>query len=212
MLEYLASAAFALLLWRMKRKGLIALVALAAMALGVAAFHLGGLSAGFDWTGAKYGLIRIAFSFSLGLLLFRSGWVIRSRFGFWTLSLIMILLFIGPRGTPWAFNWVYDFAVVTIALPLLVALGAGARVSGPTRAVCELSGRVSYPIYMVHYAAVMVFANYCWSHDMKQQVLPWVIGAMTLGLVVCSCKRNFSAYTLGTFAAHIKGVQSCIVQ
>jgi peptidoglycan/LPS O-acetylase OafA/YrhL len=183
MWEYFASVAFALLLWRMKRKGLSALVALAAAAIGVSAFHLNGLSAGFAWGAAKYGLIRIIFSFGMGLLIFRSGFVIRSRFGFGTLSLVMILLFVGPCGTQCVYNWAYDFALVTVALPLLVAIGAGADVSGLTGKVCDLCGRVSYPIYMVHYAVVMVFANYNWTHSIGQEAVPWVIGAITLGLI-----------------------------
>jgi peptidoglycan/LPS O-acetylase OafA/YrhL len=183
MWEYFASVAFALLLWPMKRRGLSALVALAAAAIGVSAFHLNGLSAGFAWGEAKYGLIRVIFSFGMGLLIFRSGFVIPSRFGLGTVSLVMILLFFGPCSTQYVYNWAYDFALVTVALPLLVAIAAGANASGFAGRVCDLGGRVSYPLYMVHCAVVMVFLNYNWTHGITKEALPWVIAAITLGLV-----------------------------
>lgn len=186
MWEYFASGVFALVLWRMSRTRLLAIVALAAGALGLSAFHLNGLSAGFAWGSGKYGLVRIIVSFGMGLLLFRSGCVIRSRLGFGSLSLIMILLFVGPCSTQSAYSWAYDLALVLVALPLLVAIGAGTRVSGLTRSACELAGRVSYPIYMIHYSVVMVFANYCWTRGIGPKAMPWVIGATTLGLIVLS--------------------------
>jgi hypothetical protein len=51
----------------------------------------------------------------LGLSLFRSHFVIRSRFGFLGSSLIMILLFIDPCSTQSAYNRIYDAALVTEA-------------------------------------------------------------------------------------------------
>jgi peptidoglycan/LPS O-acetylase OafA/YrhL len=183
MWEYVASGAFGLLLWPMKRKRLITWVALAALAVSLSAYHRNGLVAGFGWGEASYGLIRLIFSFCMGLLLFRSGVVIKSRAGFGALSLLLILLFVGPHGGQWVHNWIYDLATVTIALPLLVAVGAGARASGWMGTVCDVCGRISYPVYMVHYASVMVFANYNWSHAMRVESQRWMIGALTLGLI-----------------------------
>jgi peptidoglycan/LPS O-acetylase OafA/YrhL len=119
----------------------------------------------------------------MGLLLFRSRVVIKTRAGFGTLSLLMLLLFVGPHGQQWVHNWVYDLAMVTIALPLLVAVGAGATASGSIGTLCDVCGRISYPIYMVHYAVVMVFANYSWSHVLPVGAQRWLIGALTLGLM-----------------------------
>jgi len=87
------------------------------------------------------------------------------------------------RAAQSAYDWIYDAALATVSLPLLVSIGAGAAVTGLTRTLCELSGRISYPIHMIHYAAVMVFANYCWSRGIGVKAMPWVIGAITLALV-----------------------------
>jgi peptidoglycan/LPS O-acetylase OafA/YrhL len=59
MWEYVASVAFALLLWRMKRSWLIALVIVGAVGLGVSAFSAKVISLGFGWGQAIYGLVRI---------------------------------------------------------------------------------------------------------------------------------------------------------
>lgn len=182
MWEYVASGAFALLLWPMKRRRLIGLVALAAVALILSAYRLNGFG-GFRWGEASYGLIRLTFSFCMGLLLFRSRVLIKSRAAFGTLSLILILLFVGPHGQQWVHNWLYDLAVTMIASPLLVAIGAGASASGPIGTLCDVCGRISYPIYMIHYSVVAVFANYGWSHVMRAERQSWLIGALTLGLI-----------------------------
>lgn len=183
MWEYVASGAFAFLLWPMKRNRLAACVALAALAIGWSAYHRNGLVLGFAWGQATYGLIRVAFSFCMGLLLFRSRFVIKSRAGLGTLSLLLILLFIGLRGPLWIHNWVYDLATVTIAFPLLIAIGAGASASGLMAGVCSVLGRISYPLYMVHHGVSMISANYNWSHAIGAQAQALLNGALTLGLI-----------------------------
>jgi peptidoglycan/LPS O-acetylase OafA/YrhL len=65
----------------------------------------------------------------------------------------------------------------------LVSIGAGAAATGLTRTLCELSGRISYSIRMIHYAAAMVFANYCWPHGIDMKAMLWVIRAITPALV-----------------------------
>jgi peptidoglycan/LPS O-acetylase OafA/YrhL len=183
MWEYVASGAFAFLLWPMKRNRLIICVAVAALAIAFIAHRGNGLVLGFQWGKGTYGFTRVAFSFCLGLLLFRSSIVIKSRAGFGTLSLVLVLLFIGPRGSMWAYNWIYDLAMVTIALPLLIAIGAGATASGLIGSVCGVCGRISYPLYMVHHGVAMVCANYGWSHTLGVRAQVLLNAAVTLGLM-----------------------------
>jgi peptidoglycan/LPS O-acetylase OafA/YrhL len=179
------------LLWRMKRNWLAVLVVLAAIGLGISAFTGSGVVLGYNWGQMIHALARIGFSFGAGLLLFRFGVAIRSRLGFATLSLIMLLVFVGPFGSPLygshaPFNWIYELAIVLFIFPMMVALGAGAQSSGLMRSLCTLSGRISYPIYMVHYAFVMVFFNYHWTRTIGPEKLPWVIAASTISIVLIS--------------------------
>jgi peptidoglycan/LPS O-acetylase OafA/YrhL len=180
MWEYLANIAFALVLWRIKKHVLMIVVVLAAIALAVSAHTEGSLSVGPAWGQMSYAMVRTAFSFSMGLLLFRCGAAIRTPFGFVSLSVLMVALFLMPFER---LNWLYETVVVLVVFPLMVAIGAGAGPSNWIANVCHFTGRISYPIYAVHFALIMVFANYHWTHGFNLKTLPWVIAGLT-GLVI----------------------------
>jgi len=191
MWEYLANIAYAVVLWHMKRGWLVIVVALSAVGLGVSAFRANELIQGFAWGQMLPALARIAFSFSTGLLLFRYGGVLRTRLGFGGLSLILLLIFVGPFGSPEygsrvPFNWIYELLIVLVVIPLVVALGAGAQTSGLVGSLCDLSGRISYPIYMIHYAFVQLFLNYLVIRKISPEALPWVIGVLTILVALLS--------------------------
>ena len=180
MWEYLANIAFALVLWRMKKQVLMIVVVLAAIAVAVSAHTEGSLSVGPVWGQMSYALARTAFSFCIGLLLFRCGAAIRTPFGFVSLSVLMVALFLMPFER---LNWLYETVVVLVVFPLIVALGAGAGTSDWIGKVCQFSGRISYPIYAIHFAFIMAFANYRWTRGIDVKALPWVIAVLT-GLVI----------------------------
>lgn len=73
--------------------------------------------------------------------------------------------------------------VVLFYFPLLVALGAGAVLSDKVKKLCVFSGKISYPLYMTHYAAIWVFGNYYSSHKVSTTELVFIITAGTLLLV-----------------------------
>ena len=65
------------------------------------------------------------------------------------------MLLAGALVMPYATGaWVREAAVIVIYFPLLVALGAGATVSGRVERLCRFSGDLSYPLYMTHYAVI----------------------------------------------------------
>jgi peptidoglycan/LPS O-acetylase OafA/YrhL len=180
MWEYLANIAFALVLWRAKKHVLVIAVVLAAIAVGVSAHTGGTLALGYAWGQMSYALARTVFSFCIGLLMFRCGVAIRTSLGFVSLSALMVLLFLMPLDR---INWLYETFVVLVMFPLMVAIGAGADTSGWIGQVCRFSGRISYPIYTIHYAFSMLFANYHWTRGIDVKALPWVIAVLT-GLVI----------------------------
>lgn len=180
MFEYLASIAFALLLWRMDRRVLAGVTAIAAGALIFAASRNGNLSTGWAWDTIHYGFARMAFSFCMGLLLFRWRVALRTPLGFVALSAAMVVLFMIPFDPK---NWVYDAAVVVLGFPLIIALGAGARVSGGVERLCGVLGRLSYPLYILHYPFIHVYGNYHWTRGISPAALPYVMAGMTLFLV-----------------------------
>jgi len=57
-------------------------------------------------------------------------------------------------------NWLTELRVVLFYFPLLIALGAGATLSPELKKLCTFSGKIYYPLYMTHYAAIWTFGNY----------------------------------------------------
>jgi peptidoglycan/LPS O-acetylase OafA/YrhL len=64
---------------------------------------------------------------------------------------------------------------VLLYFPLLIALGAGANLSDGLKKLCVFSGKISYPLYMTHYAALWMFGNYYFSHKPGPTQLTYVI-------------------------------------
>ena len=155
--EYVANVVYAFILYRISRRSLLVFTTLAAAVLCVAGYRAESLMGG--WGGATFwdGGARVAYSFSAGLLVYRFNWTIRTRLGFTGLSILLLAAFMMPY---FHWNWLAELLVVLFYFPLLVALGAGASLTKRSEAVCVFSGKMSYPLYMTHYAVIWMFANY----------------------------------------------------
>ncbi|PVY37359.1 acyltransferase family protein [Pontibacter virosus] len=156
--EYVANIVYGLILYKLSRRYLAVLTMLAAVVLCLVSYRAGNLLGG--WSGETFwdGGARIAYSFSAGLLIYRSNWVIKNRLGFIGLAILLSLAFVMPHFGKW--NWVAEAMVVLFYFPLLVALGVGSSLSVGLKKLCEFSGNISYPLYMTHYAALWMFGNY----------------------------------------------------
>lgn len=154
--EYVANIFYALVLIRMGRKSVAVLAAIAAIVLGYVVFRAGSIVGG--WGGDTFwdGGARIAYSFLAGVLIFRFKLIIKSRIGFIGLTFLLLLAFI----MPYSWGWIAELGVVLVYFPLIIALGAGAKVSDGLKGLCKLSGDISYPLYMTHYAVIFIFLNY----------------------------------------------------
>lgn len=175
--EYVASAAYAFFLWRIRLAGLAIVTAAAAACLIWVAYVNGGLATGFTWATMPYGLARAAFSFPMGLLLFRLRIAIASRIGWLGLSICLAAIFLVPYSGN---SWLFDSLVVLIVLPVIVALSAGAT-SG-NRGVNPIAlalGRLSYPLYITHYALATPFLSYVLTHTLSRTLLPFVVAVIT---------------------------------
>jgi peptidoglycan/LPS O-acetylase OafA/YrhL len=155
--EYVANIFYGFILYRVRRNYLMLLTLLAAVAICFVSYRSGNLLGG--WSGPTFwdGFARISYSFLMGLLIYRSNWVIKNKLGFMGLAILLLLAFIMPFSK---FNWLTEPAVVLIYFPLLIALGAGSKLSPALRHICIFSGKISYPLYMTHYAVLWMFGNY----------------------------------------------------
>jgi peptidoglycan/LPS O-acetylase OafA/YrhL len=154
--EYIANIVYALILVKLGRNFLLALMVIAAAALCYVAYSSSSLLGGWDGSTFWHGGARIAYSFLAGMLIFRFNLIIRSKVGFLGLSVLLLLAFLMP------FNWGWqgELAVVLLYFPLLIILGAGSKVSDGLKKLCKFSGDLSYPLYMTHYAVIFMFLNY----------------------------------------------------
>ncbi|HEY8396862.1 MAG TPA: acyltransferase [Flavihumibacter sp.] len=178
--EYMANIVYALVLVRIRGK-LLWLLAIPAVALLWWESHRSGnISVGWGLGNFWGGGIRVFYSFLIGMLIYRSSWIINTRIPF---PVIGVLLFLGlmvpfNESTTW---WV-DPLVVMLWFPLLVALGAGAQVSGRAAKICRFFGEISYPLYMVHYPFMWIFYSYTLKYQppLKEMIFITIIGSLLL--------------------------------
>ena len=172
--EYAANIFYAFILYKISRRYLLLLILLAAAALCFVCYRAGSLMGG--WSGANFwdGCARISFSFPAGLLLYRSGHIIKTKLGFIGMSALLVLAFIMPYSS---WNWLTEPAVVLFYFPLIISLGAGATLTPALRKICVFSGKISYPLYMTHYAVMWMFGNYYSTHKVSTAQLFFIITA-----------------------------------
>lgn len=172
--EYIANIVYAFVLYRVGRRYLLLLTILSALAIFYVGYRSGNLLGG--WSGPTFwdGSARISYSFLAGLLIYRSNGIIKNKLGFIGLAILLFLAFIMPF-SKW--NWLSEPIVVLFYFPLLIALGAGAALAPGLKKFCIFSGKISYPLYMTHYAALWMFSNYYTSHQPGTMQLALIIMA-----------------------------------
>ena len=177
--EYVANIVYAFVLVRIGRGYLLLLTIISAVAICFVAYRSGNLVGG--WSGPTFwdGSARISYSFLAGLLIYRSNWVIKNKVGFIGVALLLLLAFIMPS-SKW--NGLSEPLVVLFYFPFLIALGAGAMLKPGLKRVCVFSGKISYPLYMTHYAVLWMYGNYYASHKpgTMQLALIIIVGVILL--------------------------------
>ena len=169
--EYIGNILYALFIRKLSTRALALLVF--AVGCGLSAFAIlgpyGDICAGFSLTGTEFtaGFLRLLFSFSAGLLLFRLFRIFKPvhvKGSFWICSAAIIVLLAVPRiggGEHLWMNGVYDTVCFAVFFPLFVYLGASGKATGKyTTRVCNFLGSISYPLYMVHYPFIYLY--YAW--------------------------------------------------
>lgn len=158
MLEIFANVAHCILLRRMPRRTIGAVTVIAALALCAIAWRDDNLALGATASTLFPGFIRVTFGYSAGVLLFRSEWCApgRTRAGWPLLMLPAILLAAGLAPADWA--WLVDVSIVLIAMPILVWLGATARLKSLAARAADSAGAWSYPLYAFHLPVVTALA------------------------------------------------------
>ncbi|HEY2348563.1 MAG TPA: acyltransferase [Puia sp.] len=152
--EYIANLIYALFGRKMSKLILWIVVTVSAIALIWVSVSRGDLATGWGYSTFGIAVTRMMFPFFAGLLLFRSGKLIRIPKAYSLCSLALIMLFFTPY---FRYNGLFEAACIIIAFPLIVAAGAGGQINGRWAKLCKFSGDISYPIYIVHYPFIYIY-------------------------------------------------------
>lgn len=198
--EYIGNILYVLFIRKLSTRSLAIWVALAGV--GLASFSLwgpyGDICAGFAMTGQELtgGSFRLLYSFSAGLLLFRIFKPIKIKGAFWLCGLILAALLAVPRlggaESAWM-NGLYEIACFAVFFPLLILLGASGKITDKyTEKICGFLGKISYPLYMVHYPFIYLY--YAWVKnenlsfsDSLPGALAVVVGSILLAYGCLKC-------------------------
>ncbi len=168
--EYIANIAYALFLRKLSKKMLALFTLLAG--IGLIAFAIADLpdygSLGVGWSMCDYNLIggtlRVAFSFSIGLLMQRMFKPTKIRGAFWLCSISLIALLAVPFiivNESTLLNRLYDAFCIIFIFPFIIYLAAsGSTTDKTSTAICRFIGDISYPLYIIHYPSMYLFYHY----------------------------------------------------
>lgn len=161
--EYIGNLVYALVLRRLGTRMLGAVVAVAGIGLVTMALVENSIDQGSDWDSMPLGSVRMGFSFTLGLWLYRvRDRVPRLRLGWLAASAVLVVLFalpLVPKSIPHG-NGVYEAVLVVLVFPALILCGAHSDIGRGEMTLCKLAGRLSYPVYILHYPFLLIYMNF----------------------------------------------------
>ncbi len=185
--EYLANVLYALFIRRLSKAALVVCVALFAVMTLILCLNIdvtgwlefrqyasytviGGWSLMPDQL--QIGLTRLLYPFFCGLLISRSGKLIKVKGGFWWCSLMIVVLLCMPwmgmdvAGDGRWTNGLYEAVCILILFPLIVMIGAGSSVNGgKSAAINKFLGEISYPIYITHFPLICLQMSWVDKHQ-----------------------------------------------
>lgn len=152
-------------------------VAFAAIALIAAVTLSGSAEIGAEWTSFAGGFARVAFSFFVGVLIFR----VRERMSIpalpaWAYPPILIAAL---AADPHGFKAAYDLFCILVVFPLMVAGAARVEPQGALQESYAFLGAVSYGVYVLHYPFCRAMNNL----DLFTQESPLVMISAGLALI-----------------------------
>ncbi|MFZ2994710.1 acyltransferase family protein [Sphingobium sp.] len=182
-MELIANAAYAIAFPKLTARVLGVIAVIGGLGFAILCLRHGSADLGATIGTLAGGVARTAFSFAVGLLIYRKRW---RPFALPVpmLAAIVTLLLICPVPSGW--RAIYDIVFVLILSPVLVAVGASSRPSPRLMGVSARVGLVSYPVYAIHRPLIDIITPVV----EKLQIPPlvaailFVVGLILLGLML----------------------------
>lgn len=200
--EYIGNIIYALLLRRLPTKMLTAIVAVSGICLGIHVLQGGYLGEGWSFVdnGFCWGLLRMLFPYSLGMLLCRiflkkqAEKPLDKKYFvpvFLACSAVLLVFlpmpFVGDPTQPWM-NGLYILFLTMLIFPAIIWASASAGTS--QNKLCTFLGELSYPLYIVHYPLMYMFYRYhgfpnvtCTMADVWPMAVATFLGSIVLATV-----------------------------
>jgi peptidoglycan/LPS O-acetylase OafA/YrhL len=123
-----------------------------------------------------WGFVRVAYPFAAGLLLYRlrhrwvriSHWRIITGSCWWLAAAILAVVLMLPIENPWC-----DLALSFVVFPLLIIVTASLNLSTATAHVCTTLGRLSYPVYILHWPIYRLLNGT--TERLRLNIAPWML-------------------------------------
>lgn len=163
-LEYIGSLCYGLFLFRVSTKILKIWVGISALLLLAFALWMGENYISYGWSSEPInmlgGVIRISFGYPMGLLLARlfkkkSPSSIQGPQVFWSCAIALLVIFLVPGLGD--FSCYYQVFCLIILFPIIIWSGARGVVQGNSKKYITFLGRLSYPLYAVHYPLIYLY-------------------------------------------------------
>jgi peptidoglycan/LPS O-acetylase OafA/YrhL len=155
--EYLVNAAYAAIVKFLSNLALAVVIAVGALLVVASSATHHTVAVGNTLGDWPLGVARVIFPFFAGVAIYRAwraGLLVKIRWPFMLLAMLIVVIFATPA------SWEWETASVLIAFPLIVAAGAHDRIGPRTRALALQAGRISYPIYILHYPFIPLFSHF----------------------------------------------------
>lgn len=182
--EYIANLIYAVWGHKMSRTVLLIIVVISGIALTAAAMWHGDVGTGWSYETLWFGVTRMVFPFFAGILLFRTGRLIKIPIAYTVCSLSMIILFFLPTFHNSSLNGLYEAVCIIVIFPLIVSAGAGGKIQGRWAKLCKFSGDISYPLYIIHYPFVYVYTAWVAVKKPAPEQIIVVASALFICLVI----------------------------
>lgn len=203
--EYIGNILYAFCLRKMSTKALTVFVAVCGALLS--AFAVGNMSGfghlGVGWSLSEWnfpgGMLRMLFSYSMGMLIARTFKPVGMKHSFLICSLLLIVFLsmphVGGEDSLWM-NGIYDSFCILVLFPALLYIGACGLCEGAaSKKVCKFFGDISYPVYVVHYPFMYLFFAWVWNNGLSF-AQAWPVAVLTVAgclLLAWICMKFYDA-------------------